>query len=98
MDRMKEIGGVDGVFVGVKAKGEEAVFYKLLEFDLPETGKHYLVYTDKERDEEGMLNIYAATVEEQDALMHFGPITSEVEWDAINYALGVLEEQMKEDE
>ena len=44
-----------------------------------------------------MLNIYAATVEERGTQMHFGPITSEVERNAINYAIGVLEEQLKEE-
>ena len=37
----------------IHEQGEEKVFYKLLEFDSDETGKHYLAYTDNETDEKG---------------------------------------------
>ena len=43
----------DDMFIGFNEKGEEKVFYKLLEFDSDETGKHYLAYTDNETDEKG---------------------------------------------
>lgn len=39
------------MFIGFNENGEEKTFYKLLEFDSTETGKHYLAYTDNEKDE-----------------------------------------------
>ena len=41
----------DDMFIGFNEAGEQKVFYKLLEFDSKETGKHYLAYTDNEKDE-----------------------------------------------
>ena len=50
----------EDMFVGFNEAGEEKVFYKLLEFDSTETGKHYLAYTDNEKDETGNIQVYAS--------------------------------------
>lgn len=52
MENIEEIK--DDMFIGFNEKGEKTTFYKLLEFDSTETGKHYLAYTDNSVDEKVM--------------------------------------------
>lgn len=89
----------DGQFIGYNEQGEEQVFSKLLEFDGVETGKHYLVYTDGVKNENGEISAYASTVTELDnGMMHFEPLTSDKEWEVIESALSIIQEyKMDED-
>ena len=60
MEKKEELK--EDMFVGFNEKGEEMTFYKLLEFDSTETGKHYLAYTDNTTDEKGNLKAYGSVV------------------------------------
>ena len=88
----------DDMFVGFNENGEEKVFYKLLEFDSEETGKHYLAYTDNEVDENGNTKAYGSIVTYDGDYMKLEAITSEKEWKVIETALRVLQEEIKEKE
>lgn len=83
----------DDMFVGFNENGEKATFYKLLEFDSNETGKHYMAYTDNSVDESGNIKAYGAIVTQEGDLMKLEPITSEKEWKVIEMALNVLQEE-----
>ena len=83
----------DDMFIGFNEKGEQKTFYKLLEFDSKETGKHYLAYTDNEKDETGNLKAYGSVVTEDGDYMKLEPITTEKEWKVIEMALKVLQEE-----
>lgn len=85
----------DDMFVGFNEKGEEKVFYKLLEFDSEETGKHYLAYTDNEKDENGNLKAYGSIVVSDGEYMKLEAITTEKEWRVIETALRVLQDEIK---
>jgi len=85
----------EDMFVGFNEKGEEKLFYKLLEFDSKETGKHYLAYTDNEKDENGNMKAYGAVVIQDGEYMKLEAITSEKEWKVIETALRVLQEEIK---
>lgn len=86
----------EDMFVGFNEKGEEKVFYKLLEFDSEETGKHYLAYTDNEKDENGNLKAYGSIVVSDGEYMKLEAITTEKEWRVIETALRVLQDEIKE--
>ena len=60
MENIEEIK--DDMFIGFNEKGEKTTFYKLLEFDSTETGKHYLAYTDNSVDEKGNVRAYGSIV------------------------------------
>lgn len=90
-DNLKE-----DMFVGFNEKGEEKTFYKLLEFDSKETGKHYLAYTDNELDENGNVKAYGSIVNYDGDYMKLEAITSEKEWKVIETALRVLQEELKD--
>lgn len=85
----------EDMFIGFNEKGEKKTFYKLLEFDSTETGKHYLAYTDNEKDENGNLKAYGATVIEDGEYMKLEAITTEKEWKVIETALRVLQDEIK---
>lgn len=86
----------EDMFVGFNEKGEEKLFYKLLEFDSNETGKHYLAYTDNEKDENGNLKAYGSIVIQEGEYMKLEAITDEKEWKVIETALRVLQDELKE--
>ena len=86
----------DDMFIGFNDKGEEKTFYKLLEFDSEETGKHYLAYTDNEYDDNGNIKAYGSIVTYDDGYMKLEAITTEKEWKVIETALRVLQEEMKD--
>ncbi len=83
----------EDMFIGFNEKGEQKTFYKLLEFDSTETGKHYLAYTDNELDEEGNLKAYGAIVNQEGDYVKLEPIPTEKEWKVIEMALKVLQEE-----
>lgn len=94
----KEVAQED-MFIGFNAKGEQMTFYKLLEFDSTETGKHYMAYTDNTTDENGNLKAYGSVVTQEGDVMKLTPIESEKEWKVIEVALQVLQENSgKKDE
>lgn len=88
----------DDMFIGFNSEGEQKVFYKLLEFDSKETGKHYLAYTDNEKDENGNIKAYGSIATQEGEYMKLEPITTEKEWKVIEMALKVLQNDGKEDE
>ena len=88
----------DDMFIGFNEKGEKTTFYKLLEFDSTETGKHYLAYTDNSVDEKGNVRAYGSIVTQEGDLMKLEPITTEKEWKVIEMALNVIQEQSKNEE
>lgn len=85
----------EDMFIGFNEKGEEKTFYKLLEFDSEETGKHYLAYTDNEKDDNGNLKAYGSIVTSDGEYMKLEAITTEKEWKVIETALRVLQDEIK---
>lgn len=83
----------DDMFIGFNEKGEQKTFYKLLEFDSTETGKHYLAYTDNELDDDGNLKAYGSVVSQEGDYVKLEPIPTEKEWKVIEMALKVLQEE-----
>ena len=88
----------EDMFVGFNEKGEEMTFYKLLEFDSTETGKHYLAYTDNTTDEKGNLKAYGSIVVKDGDNIKLEPIETEKEWKVIEMALNVLQEEVNNEE
>ena len=86
----------DDMFIGFNNKGEKKTFYKLLEYDSEETGKHYLAYTDNEKDENGNLKAYGSIVIQDGPYMKLENITTEKEWKVIEVALRAIQDELKE--
>ncbi len=84
----------DDMFIGFNEKGEKQTFYKLLEFDSTETGKHYIAYTDNTYDEDGNIRAYGSVVTQEGEYTKLEPIATEKEWKVIEMALRVLQEEV----
>ena len=98
MEEVKKEELRDDMFIGFNSNGEQKVFYKLLEFDSKETGKHYLAYTDNEEDENGNLKAYGSVATQEVEYMKLEPITTEKEWKVIEMALKVLQNDGEKNE
>ena len=66
----------------------------LYTFDLAETNKNYIVYTDETVDENGKFRTYASTYDPNKELSDLGPIETERECKLIE---GILSNLTKED-
>lgn len=62
----------------------------LFTFECDENGKKYMVYTDNSRDEEGNLQLFASTFEEEDGQFRLMPVETEKEWKRLEIILEEL--------
>lgn len=81
-------------FTYIDAEGNKKECRILYTFDLAETKKNYIVYTDETIDENGRFNTYASTYDPSKELNDLGPIETEREWKLIE---GILSNLTKED-
>lgn len=66
--------------------GNEKSYEILGTFKLPETGKHYVIYTDNVKDEVGNLHVYAAIYYPKDNTK-LDKVETEEEWQEIERML-----------
>lgn len=90
MDNKKSIKIKD--INGVEKEGELLVF-----FDLTSTGKDYMIYTFNEKDEHGLVKIYASEVSLNDNVYQFLGIRTDEEWTSIKEVIKNLARVGKED-
>ena len=69
----------------------------LYTFDLVETGKNYIVYTDNTRDESGNIEVYASIYHPEENNGRLEAIESEKEWKVIETILETIQEESKKD-
>lgn len=79
--------------------GNEKEFEGIAQFDLEETGKSYLIYTDNTVDEEGNTKIYASSyipTEDGGIGSTLNPIETEREWKYVEKIIEGMQEQAEE--
>lgn len=81
-------------FTYIDSDGNKKDCKILYTFDLAETGKNYIVYTDETLDDNGKFRTYASTYDPNAELSDLGPIETEKEWKLIE---GILANLTKED-
>ena len=86
----------DGKLVIKNDKGEVMECDVLFTFDSDETGKSYIAYTDKTKDEKGNIKVYANIYDPNGESLKLEPITTEKEWQAINNILISVQEKVRE--
>lgn len=79
-------------FTVINDAGEELTCEILVAFESDETGKYYLVYTDRTVDEDGNLTVYASVCDPAAAELTLLPIETDEEWDMVEDALEHLED------
>ena len=81
-----------------KKDGGEAVCRVLFTFD-HDDGKHYIVYTDDSKDEEGKVCVYASVYEpHRRDRIELSPIETQEEWAMIEQILAALQEKIRNGE
>ena len=81
-------------FTYIDGEGNKKECRILYTFDLAETKKNYIVYTDETLDENGKYRTYASTFDPSKELSDLGPIETEKEWKLIE---GILANLTKDD-
>lgn len=71
--------------------GKETEYEILSAFQLAQTGRNYVVYTDNTTDENGNLNVFASIYYPDDDT-RIDPIETDDEWSAVEAALENLKE------
>lgn len=79
-------------FTVIDDQGKELKCEVLFTFDLDETGKHYIIYTDNTTDEEGNTMVYASTYELGEGKTILGEIETEKEWEFIEKVIDCLQD------
>ena len=85
----------EGILKIVNEEGIEETFNILVTFDLDETGKSYVLYTDYSKNENGDIKIIAATYENQEEGAKLGGIETQEELKIINGYIDKLNLDMK---
>ncbi len=81
----------ENIFTVIDNDGKEVKCEVLFTFDSEETGKHYIIYTDNTKDEEGNTKVYASTFNPDDEKTALGAIETEKEWKIIETILDSLQ-------
>lgn len=74
-------------FVIVDESGEKKDAERLLLFKLKDTDKTYIVYTFNETDENDMIKLYVAILNEKDGVYSLENITDSDEWTSVKDAM-----------
>lgn len=80
-------------FTFIDNEGHESKMRVLFTFDLVETNKNYIVYTDDTKNEDGTIRLYASTFDPNKKTTDLLPIETEKEWKLIE---GILSNLTKE--
>jgi uncharacterized protein YrzB (UPF0473 family) len=87
----------DPYFYIADEEGNEEKFEVLYEFDIEETGYHYLLLIPADQEEEEEIDVYPIKYKFTDTDPHFEMIEEEEEWKMIEEVLDTLE-SMEDDE
>ena len=79
----------------INEKGEAVTCHVLFTFDIEETNKHYVVYTDGVQNESGGINVFASTYDPGLEKSSLGPVETKEEWDVIESILNSLQEKAR---
>lgn len=86
-------------FTVINDEGKEVVCNVLFTFDNADESRHYIVYTDETKDEDGNVQVYASMYDpQQGKKMELLPIETPEEWGVIEEILSDIQEKIKNGE
>jgi len=80
------------------SKGKEIEYEILFTFESEDTNKKYIVYTDNEKDDEGMIKTYASSYtneEGNEEVLKLNKIEDEKDWSLVEKVLEQASEQFE---
>ena len=91
---MKEESPItSSVFTVKDEQGKSVQCEILFTFESPETNNNYIVYTDNQKDKEGLLKVYASVYDKTGKTKELMPLETEEEWNTVEAILAKLEEK-----
>ena len=75
--------------------GKEIKYDVLFTFQMEETNKDYIVYTDNTTDKEGNIQVYASVYRNEEGKMNLEAIETDNEWKTIETILKTIQEKDK---
>ena len=85
-------------FTVTDSKGKETEYEILFTFESEDTNKKYIVYTDNEKDKDGMIKTYASIYEEDGDMLKLSKIEDDKEWNVVEKLLNHATEDTKKEE
>ena len=82
-------------FSMIDENGNETVYDVLFTFEIEETHKNYIVYSDNTKDQQGNVEVYASIYDPNDPHSRLEAIETEKEWKVIETILETLQEQVR---
>lgn len=67
----------------LESEGEKVVYTTILTYNDEKRKKSYVLYTDNTLDDDGDINMYAATYEPNSTTFELNPVETDEEWDEI---------------
>ena len=84
-------------FTVTDKNGKETEYEILFTFESEDTYKSYIVYTDNEQDQDGMIKTYASIYEENGKELKLSPITDDKEWNLVEKLIDQATDKYEED-
>ncbi|MCI8547830.1 MAG: DUF1292 domain-containing protein [Bacilli bacterium] len=75
--------------------GKEIKYDVLFTFQMEETNKDYIVYTDNTTDKEGNIQVYASVYRNEEGKMNLEAIETDNEWKTIETILKTIQEEVQ---
>ncbi|MBO4600641.1 MAG: DUF1292 domain-containing protein [Bacilli bacterium] len=82
----------------VTDNGKETEYEILFTFESEDTNKKYIVYTDNEKDKDGMIKTYASIYEEDGKMLKLSKIEDDKEWNVVEKLLNQATEETNKEE
>ncbi len=82
-------------FTLIGEDGKEVEYDVLFTFESEETKKNYIVYTDRSKDENGQIQVFASIYDPKNPNSKLEAIETEKEWKVIETILSTLQEEIK---
>ena len=82
-------------FTVTDSKGKETEYEILFTFESEDTNKKYIVYTENEKDKDGMIKTYASIYEEDGNILKLSKIEDDKEWNVVEKLLKHATEEDK---
>ncbi len=67
----------------LESEGEKVVYTTILTYNDEKRKKSYVLYTDNTLDDDGDINMYAATYDPNSTTFELNPVETDEEWDEI---------------
>ena len=87
----------ESYFIVTDKDGKNVKYEILFTFESEDTNKSYIVYTDNEQDQDGMIKTYASIYEENGKELKLSPITDDKEWNLVEKLIDQATDEYEED-